>query len=164
MVGSLLLQQPGALLAMSIAHLATLASASSGFTEAWLATDGNFRAELAKAGLDDALTWSGLSRTALRGSDPRDGLTKVFQALGLLNCPPDEVTARLDAGLALATAASGVSRDWGQQVAALSDLQVNVDHELQAKRSKQDSEERDERARPPDAGLFTATAVKRRRS
>ena len=115
-----------------------MASTMTEWAETWRGTDPLFRDELTRRNLDDAIVWNGILR---RGEpDPRDRLLTIYTALGLAHCSPSELSDRLDAGLALHTAAVGAASDWGRELAGLSDLQCNLDAGLAAKRARLDHE------------------------
>ena len=116
------------------ARLTAWASTTSTWTTAWSAIAPDLGAELTRVGLADPLTWAGLLRD--NEPAPRNKLAEVFTALGLLDVGPEDVTSRLDQGLLLAAAAVRPARDWSQQLAGFSEVQVNVDHLQEAKRAR----------------------------
>ena len=113
---------------MSSSSFRSLLEDDVGFADVWHSLDEGFRASLLARGLKNPMMWAGLAGKAA-GDELRDRLETHLCRLKLLNpdCAPDRYTATLDDAVELAKAAREPAETWIEQIATVSDLQLNVD-------------------------------------
>ena len=113
------------------------------FCEAWQGLKATDRDAFAGRGMTDALVWHGLAGDT-EPEDLREALAEKLERLKLLD-PGDAHAAsyknRLSAAVTLAVASVGAAGTWADNMANVSDLQLNVDRALARKRLSEEKVE-----------------------